>query len=166
VAKSTDNENDDREEERQRLADRVLGWAEDAIYWAIAVVLVLGSAALLVAQFITLLQLRNTPASTLMLEVLDGLLLIFILVELLYAVRVCLRSHEIVIEPFLVVGILAAIKEIVVLSVAAAKLLEKGPEFSRAAVEIGVLGGVVLALAVAAFVLRARGSDTHNRPDE
>lgn len=159
-------EPDQEEEARQRLADRVLGWAEDGIYWAIAVVLVIGSAAVIVAQFNTLLRLTSTPISSLMLEVLDGLLLIFIFVELLYAVRVCLRSHEIVIEPFLVVGILAAIKEIVVLSVEAAKLLEKGPEFSRAVVEIGVLGGVVLGLAVAAFVLRARGSDTHDRPDE
>ena len=159
-------EPDQEEEARQRLADRVLGWAEDGIYWAIAVVLVIGSAAVIVVQFNTLLRLTSTPISSLMLEVLDGLLLIFIFVELLYAVRVCLRSHEIVIEPFLVVGILAAIKEIVVLSVEAAKLLEKGPEFSRAVVEIGVLGGVVLGLAVAAFVLRARGSDTHDRPDE
>ena len=91
-----------------------------------------------------------------MLEVLDGLLLIFIFVELLYAVRSCLRSHEIVAEPFLIVGILAGIKEIVVLSVEAATLLKKGPEFSRAVVEIGVLGAVVLVLAIAAFVLRER----------
>jgi uncharacterized membrane protein (DUF373 family) len=146
----------DGEEDRQRLADRVLGSVEDAIYWAIAVVLVAGSTALLVAQFNTLLRLRDTPASKLTVEVLDGLLLIFIFVELLYAVRVSLRSHEIVVEPFLIVGILASIKEIVVLSVEAATLLGKGPEFSRAAVEIGVLGGVVLVLALAAFVMRVR----------
>ena len=36
---------------------------EDAVYWAIAVVLVVGSVALLVAQFNTMLRLRNTPAS-------------------------------------------------------------------------------------------------------
>ena len=144
------------EEDRQRLADRVLGGVEDAVYWSIAVVLVIGSVALLVSQFNTMLRLRSTPTSTVMLEVLDGLLLIFIFVELLYAVRACLRSHEIVAEPFLIVGILAGIKEIVVLSVEAATLLEKGPEFSRAVVEIGVLGAVVLVLALAAFVLRAR----------
>jgi len=146
----------ENEEDRQRLADQVLGAVEDAVYWSIAVVLVIGSVALLVAQFNTMLRLRSTPTSTLMLEVLDGLLLIFIFVELLYAVRACLRSHEIVAEPFLIVGILAGIKEIVVLSVEAATLLEKGPEFSRAVVEIGVLGAVVLVLALAAFVLRAR----------
>ena len=120
---------DDAEEDRQRIADRVLGLLEDAVYWAIAVVLVVCSVALLIAQFNTMLRLRNTPASTVMIEILDGLLLIFIFVELLYAVRSCLRSHEIVAEPFLIVGILAGIKEIVVLSVEAATLLHKGPDF-------------------------------------
>lgn len=148
------------EHERQRFADRVLGLVEDAVYWAIAVVLVVGSIALLVAQFNTMLRLRNTPASTIMLEILDGLLLIFIFVELLYAVRSCLRSREIVAEPFLIVGILAGIKEIVVLSVEAATLLERGPEFARAVVEIAVLGAVVLVLAAAAYVLRERRRDT------
>jgi uncharacterized membrane protein (DUF373 family) len=148
--------NEDDQEDRQLFADRVLGFLEDVVYWAVAVVLVIGSVALLVAQFNTMLRLRDAPASTVMLQVLDGLLLIFIFVELLYAVRSCLRSHEIVAEPFLIVGILAGIKEIVVLSVEAATLLKEGPEFSRAIVEIGVLGAVVLVLAVAAFVLRER----------
>lgn len=161
MAKQEKEQKED-EEDRQRLADRILGHAEDAVYWAIAFVLVVGSITLVVAQFNTLLRLRNSPAESTMLQVLDGLLLIFIFVELLYAVRSCLSSHEIVAEPFLIVGILAGIKEIVVLSVEAAKLLEKGPEFTRAIVEIGVLGGVVLALSVAAFVLRERRRDTED----
>lgn len=144
------------DEDRQRLADRVLSVLEDAIYWAIAVMLVAGSGALLVSQFNTMLRLRSTPANTIMLEILDGLLLIFIFVELLYAVRTSLRSHEIVVEPFLIVGMLAGIKEIVVLSVEAATLLDKGPNFARAIVEIAVLGGVVLVLALAAFIMRGR----------
>ena len=158
--------NEDDQEDRQLFADRLLGFVEDAVYWAIAVVLVIGSVALLVAQFNTMLRLRNSPSSTVMLQVLDGLLLIFIFVELLYAVRSSLRSHEIVAEPFLIVGILAGIKEIVVLSVEAAKLLEKGPEFARAAVEIGVLGAVVLALSVAAYILRERRRDTRDPAEE
>jgi len=157
MAEKSESEGD---EERQRLADRVLGRLEDAVYWGIAVVLIIGSIALLVAQFNTMLTLRSAPAKVVMLEVLDGLLLIFIFVELLYAVRACLRSHEIVAEPFLIVGILAGIKEIVVLSVEAATLLDKGPAFPRAVVGVGVLAGVVLALALAAFVLRERRRDT------
>jgi uncharacterized membrane protein (DUF373 family) len=153
---------DTTEEERQRIADRVLGMLEDAVYWGIAAVLVVGSVALLIAQFNTMLRLRNTPAAAVMIEILDGLLLIFIFVELLYAVRSCLRSREIVAEPFLIVGILAGIKEIVVLSVEAATLLNRGPDFARAVVEIGVLGGVVLVLSLAAFVLRERRRDTED----
>ena len=163
---ATKTKADEDEGDRQRFADRVLLALEDAVYWAISVVLVVGSAALLIAQFNTLLGLREAPAKTVMLEVLDGLLLIFIFVELLYAVRSCLRSHEIVAEPFLIVGILAGIKEIVVLSVEAATLLEKGPEFARAVVEIGVLGAVVLVLAAAAFVLRERRRDTGDAGEE
>src|SRR5260370_19904794 len=140
---------DEDEPDRQRFADRALGMLEDDMYWAIALVLVVGSVALLIAQFNTMLRLRNTPASTVMIEILDGLLLIFIFVELLYAVRSCLRSHEIVAEPFLIVGILAGIKEIVVLSLGAAKLLDKGPDFARAAVEVGLVGAAGLVLAVA-----------------
>jgi uncharacterized membrane protein (DUF373 family) len=147
------------EEDRQLFADRVLSVAEDAVYWAIAVLLVAGSLGLLVAQINTLLGLRRSPASTVMLELLDGLLLIFIFVELLYAVRTSLRSHEIVAEPFLIVGILACIKEIVVQSVDAAKLLHDGPQFARAIVQTGVLGALVLVLAAAAFILRERRRD-------
>ena len=156
----------EEEEDRQRLADRVLGVLEDAVYWAIATVLFVGRAALIVAQFHTMTRLRNAPVETTMLQILDGLLLIFIFVELLYAVRACLRSHEIVAEPFLIVGILAGIKEIVVLSVEAATLLEKGPAFARAVAEIGVLAGVVLALALSTFVLRERRRDTEDAGED
>ncbi len=100
MAKS-ETEHEEDEEDRQRLADRVLGMLEDAVYWGIALVLIIGSVALLIAQFNTMLRLREAPVKTVMLEILDGLLLIFIFVELLYAVRACLRSHEIVAEPFL-----------------------------------------------------------------
>ncbi|ORB68409.1 phosphate-starvation-inducible PsiE family protein [Mycolicibacterium tusciae] len=164
MAKAKSGEGD--EEERQRFADRALGFLEDVVYWAIAVVLIIGSVALLVAQFNTMLSLRSAPAKTVMLEVLDGLLLIFIFVELLYAVRSCLRSREIVAEPFIIVGILACIKEIVVLSVEAATLLKDGPQFSRAIVEVAVLGVAVLVLAVAAFVLRERRRDNSDPAED
>ncbi len=144
------------EKDRQRFADRVLSIVEDAVYWGIAVILVAGAAALLVAQVKTMFSLLDAPTSKVMLELLDGVLLIFIFVELLYAVRTSLRSHEIAVEPFLIVGILACIKEIVVQSVEAAKLVGQGPEFARTIVQTGVLGALVLVLAVAAWVLRQR----------
>ncbi|MCV7363807.1 phosphate-starvation-inducible PsiE family protein [Mycolicibacterium neworleansense] len=156
------------EQERERFADRALRIAEDTVYWSIAALLLAGSIVLIVAQVNTMLRLGSTPAVPVMLELLDGLLLVFIFVELLYAVRTSLRSRELVAEPFLIVGILACIKEIVVVSVDAAKLFDKGPEFARAIVQVGVLGGLVLVLAVAIFVLRLQrlGADhMQDKPD-
>ncbi|MGI8691967.1 MAG: phosphate-starvation-inducible PsiE family protein [Geodermatophilaceae bacterium] len=145
-----------QEEERQRTADRVLSIIEDIIYWAIAVVLVAGALVLLWVQIYAFTKLADEGSETVLVEILDGLLLVFIFVELLFAVRATLRSHEIVAEPFLIVGIIVCIKEIVVLSVQSAKLLSDGPEFARAITEVGILGGLVLLLSIAMYVLRLR----------
>lgn len=146
-----------QQEERQRTADTIIGFVEDVIYWGIAVVLVAGALVLLGVQVYSFTKLTGDEGSEIILvELLDGLLLVFIFVELLFAVRATLRSHEIVAEPFLIVGIIVCIKEIVVLSVEAASLLSKGPEFSRAITEVGVLGGLVLLLSIAMYVLRRR----------
>ena len=47
---------------------------------------------------------------------LDGLLLVFILLELLAGVRATMKEKKLVAEPFLIVGIIASIKEIVILT--------------------------------------------------
>ena len=153
-------DDEQQEEERQRTADKVLGFVEDVIYWGIAVVLVAGALVLLGVQVYAFTRLIGEPSETVLVEILDGLLLVFIFVELLFAVRVTLRSHEIVAEPFLIVGIIVCIKEIVVLSVQSASLLSDGPEFSRGITEVGVLGGLVLVLALAMYVLRLRREET------
>jgi uncharacterized membrane protein (DUF373 family) len=95
-------------------------------------------------------------------------------VELLYAVRTTLKERQIVAEPFLIAGILASIKEIIVLSVTAAdEYIDQGPEFARAMVEIGLLAGTVVLLSVTAVLLRKKenepeetGSGAAGRPDE
>jgi uncharacterized membrane protein (DUF373 family) len=85
---------------------------------------------------------------------LDGLLLVFILVELLGAVRATVNERSLVAEPFLVVGIIASIKEIVV---AALELADAdGREFEEGTWKIGVLGGVVLVLAVSSYLVRLK----------
>ncbi len=157
-----DNQRDEHkqeEDERQRLADRILAIVEDFIYWGIAVVLVAGALVLLGVQVYSFTKLPGEGSAAVLLDILDGLLLVFIFVELLFAVRATLRSHEIVAEPFLIIGVIVCIKEIVVLSVEAADLLADGPQFARAITEVGILGGLVLLLSMAMFVLRVRRQD-------
>ncbi len=141
-----------------RIGDRALHVAEDIIYIGIATLLFLGGAALLVDAA---LGLRNIGDDTenVVLQILDELLLVFIVVELLFAVRTTLEKREIVAEPFLVVGIIASIKEIIVLSVEAADQIGgKGRPgaFRDSVTEIGVLGVLVILLAVSSYLLRRK----------
>jgi uncharacterized membrane protein (DUF373 family) len=106
-----------------RVGERVLGIAEDAVYTVVAVLLVAGAAILLVGAGDRLTDLgEGTDVAAL--AMLDRLLLVFVLVELLYAVRMTLVRREIVAEPFLIVGIIASIKEIILLSVEVANVVE------------------------------------------
>ncbi len=153
----------DKQAERVSWGNRLLVVVEDTIYVSIAVLLAAGAAVLVGRSAIALVEGTVAGDRSSLVNVLDTLLLVFIFVELLYAVRTTLKERQIVAEPFLIAGILASIKEIIVLSVAAAEdYIDKGPQFARAMVEIGVLGGVVALLAVTAVLLRAK----EEKPEE
>lgn len=145
-----------------RMGTRVLEVAENLVYGAIAVFLVGSAFVLLAVAAKTSFGLFSDFSQKPVLEVLDILLLVFIVVELLFAVRTTVEKRELVAEPFLLVGIIASIKEIVVLSVEAASALGKGAEFDDRIVEIGLLGVLVVLLGVTSLVLRRK----EREPDE
>jgi len=145
-----------QEERRARRVDAVLSVAEDAVYVGIAVLLVVSAGILLVVAVDELFEIFDNLASGPIVEVLDTLLLLFIIVELLSAVRTTISKRELVAEPFLLVGIIASIKEIVVLSVKAAEDIGSGSKFRDQLWQIGVLGGVVLLLGATAWLLRVK----------
>ena len=133
-----------------------MSWAEDVVYLGIAVLLFLGAITLLVVAADQLLDVFDDFGSDVVVEVLDTLLLVFIVVELLSATRTTLAERELVAEPFLIVGIIASIKEIVVLSVKAAESIGTGDEFRDQLWQIGVLAVVVALLGGTAWLLRVK----------
>ncbi len=140
-----------------RLGARALVIVEDVVYAAAAVLLAIGAALALLLAGQSVLHVLRDQDETPLIELLNSLFLVFIFVELLYAVRITVSRRRVVAEPFLVVGILGAIKELLVLSVrAGTDYIDKGPEFARAIVEVGVLGALVLVLSAATLVLRRR----------
>ncbi|MDQ3469823.1 MAG: phosphate-starvation-inducible PsiE family protein [Actinomycetota bacterium] len=156
---------DSREQRRRRHADHVMAWAEDVIYLGIAVLLLLGAGALLVVAADELLDIFDDLATAPVVDVLDTLLLVFIVVELLSAVRITLAKRELVAEPFLLVGIIASIKEIVVLSVKAAEDIGTGEQFRDQMWEIGVLSVVVVLLGGTAWLLRLKEREPEESAD-
>jgi uncharacterized membrane protein (DUF373 family) len=130
---------------------------EDLIYCGVAVLLILGAGALLVTAGITLVTELFHDAEEAVKSVLDLLLLVFILVELLGAVRTTLRERKLLAEPFLIVGMIASIKEIVVVSISAKDSFGAADStFEDAMLEIGLLAALLVALALAMFLTRLK----------
>jgi uncharacterized membrane protein (DUF373 family) len=130
-------------------ADTFLSWGE----------VVTVGAALLVGDAVTTfvdLMAEGEPMLAAATELLSVLLLVFVFVELLGAVRKTLSERRLLAEPFLLVGIIASIKEIVVVAGAERPKDSGFAEFRDGMVEIGVLSGVVLVLAISALLLRMR----------
>src|SRR2546428_430295 len=76
-------------------------------------------------------------------------------VELLYTVQFSFREHALVPEPFLIVGLIAAIRRLLVLTAEFARLLEKGERaFQGAMLELGLLTVMIVALVVSLVILR------------
>ena len=77
--------------------ERALRFAEDAVYVAVAILLVVGALVLLVDAAGELAGLGD-GADSAVLALLDRLLLVFVLVELIFAVRMTLSRREIIAE--------------------------------------------------------------------
>lgn len=132
--------------------------AEDVVYIGVSLLLVAAALVLLVQAAITLATTASKDGiQEAVKATLDLLLFVFIVVELLGAVRTTVRERKLVAEPFLIVGMIASIKEIIVIAISA-KDSFGAPDgaFEDAMLEIAVLGGLVVGLAVAMFLSRLK----------
>jgi uncharacterized membrane protein (DUF373 family) len=136
------------------LADRWLRVGEQVVYVLACVLLLAGAGVLLVKAGLDLVTLEGDDVTDTASSMLDTLLLVFVLIELLSAVRATFTEHRLLAEPFLLVGVIATIKELVVTANEARD--KTGESFDEAAIEIGVLSGLLLVLAVALFLLRRK----------
>jgi uncharacterized membrane protein (DUF373 family) len=92
----------------------LLEHAQDAVTIAIGVVLIALAAVLVVAALVDFATSRSPVAARGAL-LLDQVLLVLILVEIVHTVVLSLRSHRLAAQPFIVVGLVAVIRRILVL---------------------------------------------------
>jgi uncharacterized membrane protein (DUF373 family) len=143
----------------------VLGYGEFLIDAAVAVALTVGGAILLgVVVYDFVHELGDAPFIGQVLELLSGLLLVFIFTELISTIRVAIARRTVQVEPFLIVGMVAAIRRLIVISAEAENLLGTD-EFRDLILEIGVLAGTVLVLGATVFVLRIVRRGDERQPD-
>ena len=94
----------------------------------------------------------------LIVRVVDHLLLVLVLVEILHTVRQSIEARELQAEPFLIVGLIATVRRIllVTLETSDAGMTPQGSaqNFTHNMVELGVLAGLTAVLVVSIFVAR------------
>ncbi len=158
---------EEKKKEANGLTNRLLRVVEDIVYVLICVMLTGGAAALLAKAGYDLITGGDAGVKSTVSGILDTLLLVFILIELLSAVRTTLVERRLLAEPFLLVGMIATIKEIVVGSLEAKDLAGRDPRaFTHVMTEIGVLGAVLLVLAVSSWLLRRKEREPEESEDE
>lgn len=139
-----------------------LSQAEMFVYAVLAVLLFITAlGAIATAGKILWDGFAHWTIATQTLLVLDQLLVVLMLVEIMHTVRISIHSHVLVTEPFLIVGLIACIRRILVITLEAATLTKGGtwtPEgasiFRASMFELGLLGFLILALAISIALLR------------
>ena len=146
---------------RQRFDDS-FNITEVAIYSALAVLLALTILAALGSAGQELFDsIIHRTVATQTLRVLNELLVVLMLAEILHTVRISIRSHVLVTEPFLVVGLIASIRRLLVISLEIATARkdvvwtdDTMRVFRATMIEVGLLGLLVLALVFSITLLR------------
>ena len=134
---------------------RVLGSIEDVILTGIALLLIVLAILLLLNGALGLVRaVVQANLSGLELDILESILLVAVIMEIVYTVMLSLHSHELSAEPFMVVGIIAAIRRILEITIKSSNVPSGSEEFRGLLMELGLLALIVVALAIAIFVVR------------
>ena len=134
----------------------VLLYAAVALLLAAAAVLVLVGTVHALAHGIS----TGTGAVNLGVTVLDRILLTLIIAELVYTLRFVLRTHQIAVEPFLFIGLIAVVRRILIVTAQFERPPAGGRALTNLLLELGLLGFLALALSLAVFLVRSgRGAD-------
>lgn len=133
--------------------------AESIVLVLIGLVLIVIAVLLLGNSVTSLASLVNPGATSasvrdLAIEILDSVLLVMMTMEIVYTVAISLESHQLVAEPFLIIGAIAAIRRMLVITAEGTKIGEDLTAFLPLLLELGLLALIVVAMAGSIYVLR------------
>jgi uncharacterized membrane protein (DUF373 family) len=144
------------------LITQVFRLLEDVIFVGLGVLLAGTALYLLVASGLDfthhLITLSLTGGAVVTL--IEELLLVLLVVEILYTVQVSFREHTLAPEPFLLIGLIAAVRRVLVITAELAEPRNKTAEvFQFLMIEMGVLTGLIFALVASVMMLRRRPAE-------
>jgi len=144
----------------KKSVDGLLVLVEEVIYGLVALLLI-GTVGLvfysIVHSFISVFSGEDIIAGTI--DIIDKLLLTLMIAEILYTVIISFESHSLKCEPFLIVGLIASIRRILLISLEAAHLSASDQyKFNNFMIELAILSVLVFIVVVSIYFLRKRPS--------
>jgi uncharacterized membrane protein (DUF373 family) len=130
---------------------------EDVVYVGLGVLLAGCALALLTSGAITFWHLLLAGSlSENIVQLLDRLLLILLIIEVMYTVQVSFREHTVAPEPFLMVGLIAVVRRLLVLTAELPRVLEKADAvlFRQVSIELSLLALLIVSLVASLVLLR------------
>ncbi|HLY86283.1 MAG TPA: phosphate-starvation-inducible PsiE family protein [Gaiellaceae bacterium] len=133
---------------------------EAVLYGAVAVLLAAAAVFVLVGTVHELVHAISASAGAVGtgVTILDRVLLLLIIAELAYTLRFVLRTHRIAVEPFLFIGLIAVVRRILIVTAQFERLPAGGRILTNFLLELGLLGFLALALAVAVKLVGRSGA--------
>ncbi|MER7665845.1 MULTISPECIES: phosphate-starvation-inducible PsiE family protein [unclassified Streptomyces] len=125
--------------------------AEDGIHLVVAGILLLLAVLLTIGVVADVVHAIRGPfrGETIVLSALDNSLVLFIVAELLHTVRLTIRNRTLDAEPFLVVGLIAGVRKVLIVTAEAKEF-----RWEAQGIELLILIGLILVMALAVYVWR------------
>ena len=130
--------------------------SEEALYLIVGLLLLVAAAFVVVGTISGLVAAvhHHRGAVDTGVVVLDRILLALIVAELLHTLRFVVLRGEIVVEPFLFIGLIAVVRRILILTAEFEHQVPSGRALTNQLLEFGLLGALVLAFAIAIYLVR------------
>jgi uncharacterized membrane protein (DUF373 family) len=145
----------------RKVVARAFTWVEDVVYVGLGLMLSASAVVLLfaaAAAFFRDLVHGAPPEATV--SLLDRLLLTLMVIEVLYTIQVSFREHALVPEPFLIVGLVAVVRRILVVTAELTGVQDRSEDvFRLSMIELSVLTVMVLVLVASLLMLKRRHPD-------
>ncbi len=133
-------------------------WIESLFFYALGVMLAVAAlVAFLEAVYLLAADILHGAGAQGIVVVLDRVLLVLMLIELLYTVRISVQSREIQCQPFLIIGLIAAIRRVLVVTLQTSMLSPTKSTSAKGIGEHGILASssgelLILSLLIATMV--------------
>ncbi len=142
-----------QEPEKRPLLVTILDYSQNVVYYGMAIALLVTIGVLFVSVGTSLLAVFEASPLQTALAVLDRVLLISIFVELLVTIAILVQEREIFAEPFLLIGVIAVVRRILLVTAEAGQTAD-AERFLNLIAELGVLTVLVISLAAALYFTR------------